>query len=708
MTLSAFKLSLPTDIPWQKVCVTEDMMDPVVCDPTTSPKWQSSIAVFKFIPDDEYQLFPDVKVTYLKVTVTITGYQPIDDEIQGEIDWDGVDITTIEGLTELLNSYYPCTGAIVQVVVGPSGRNPDLPLDQYPYFMDFEPKKRELYELATDTKEKQSRSFETLNLTKSAGTIQSQEIMDIDMGGGGWGIQASYAGTGGGFSTQGSHGQWGTKSLNSDQSQVQRSAESGTEKRETFSFTTQLSQMYHLLDSYHLGTNRAIFFIQPRPHVLEEPSGFVRGPRKVEGIQEFFLVVGQPKDQEDPFCFSVRLDTGHLIETDILDYDRKSDISDLATATARIPTKNDIPDGTTTREACFIFDCWDITYLCYRTHDVDDQVYQAPAGYIIESIGELSPPVNQTHHGSTSVGISADRKSLNVHAEARGHICFEDSGVCLDCPDEVDKWAGYARRQVRVQLRSEERTVKVGTRQFFLITTRGLCCCEDGPVGPIDIGNVLVTDIWEIPETLGGSFYHAQLSRSVSDDTGEIYPTARYQPKLAMDSMATMQKSDDSCNCNSKAQTGKDGDTGSFERKISIRQANSMIDFTRDRMVRSFSLQRPGYEPKRFIETDLFTRQLGAHVRRSRLGRERMDTKALDQAPRKLVAAVAKHLQKDPKDVTVNDIFHLRPQDLIRLSGMNSKEIARLKIQLLGVPVKGQKPGPGDDAEQQKPRRKSR
>ena len=276
-------------------------MDPVVCDPTTSPKWQSSIAVFKFIPDDEYQLFPDVKVTYLKVTVTITGYQPIDDEIQGEIDWNGVDITTIEGLTELLNSYYPCTGAIVQVVVGPSGRNPDLPLDQYPYFMDFEPKKRELYELATDTKEKQSRSFETLNLTKSAGTIQSQEIMDIDMGGGGWGVQASYAGTGGGFSTQGSHGQWGTKSLNSDQSQVERSAESGTEKRETLSFTTQLSQMYHLLDSYHLGTNRAIFFVQPRPHVLEEPSGFVRGPRKVEGIQEFFLVVGQPKNQEDPF-----------------------------------------------------------------------------------------------------------------------------------------------------------------------------------------------------------------------------------------------------------------------------------------------------------------------------------------------------------------------------------------------------------------------
>ncbi len=55
--------------------------------------------------------------------------------------------------------------------------------------------------------------------------------------------------------------------------------------------------MYHLLDSYHLGTNRAVFFVQPRPHTLEEPSGFVRGPRPVEGIQEVLLVFAQLKVQ---------------------------------------------------------------------------------------------------------------------------------------------------------------------------------------------------------------------------------------------------------------------------------------------------------------------------------------------------------------------------------------------------------------------------
>jgi hypothetical protein len=49
------------------------------------------------------------------VAVTITGYQPAQDEIQGEIDWTGVNATTIEGVLELLNPYFPCTGAVVQV-----------------------------------------------------------------------------------------------------------------------------------------------------------------------------------------------------------------------------------------------------------------------------------------------------------------------------------------------------------------------------------------------------------------------------------------------------------------------------------------------------------------------------------------------------------------------------------------------------------------
>jgi hypothetical protein len=56
-----------------------------VCDTDLPPKWQSSIAIFKYVPADEYQLYPDYKITYLKVTVTLTGYQPMEDEVQGQI-----------------------------------------------------------------------------------------------------------------------------------------------------------------------------------------------------------------------------------------------------------------------------------------------------------------------------------------------------------------------------------------------------------------------------------------------------------------------------------------------------------------------------------------------------------------------------------------------------------------------------------------------
>jgi hypothetical protein len=55
--------------------------------------------------------------------------------------------------------------------------------------------------------------------------------------------------------------------------------------------------LYHLLNSYHMGTNRAIFFLQPRPHTAQQKDRFtfINGPQQIEGIQEFFLVVNRPK-----------------------------------------------------------------------------------------------------------------------------------------------------------------------------------------------------------------------------------------------------------------------------------------------------------------------------------------------------------------------------------------------------------------------------
>ena len=104
---TSFKLGLPTDIPWKRRCVTNDMIDRAVCDTTLPPKWQSSVALFEYTPPEEFQEFPDYEISYLKATVTITGYQAVDDEIQGSIDWDNLDVSVHDGVTEMLESYWP-------------------------------------------------------------------------------------------------------------------------------------------------------------------------------------------------------------------------------------------------------------------------------------------------------------------------------------------------------------------------------------------------------------------------------------------------------------------------------------------------------------------------------------------------------------------------------------------------------------------------
>ena len=360
--------------------------------------------------------------------------------------------------------------------MGPHDGDDRVPLDQYPFFLDFEPKKRELYEMATDTQERQSRSSEDLQIGKSAGRTASQEILDVDMGGSAsLGMQGSYAGTGGGFNASASNSvQWGTKTLNTQQSEADRHSDVSRELREGSSFTTQISQMYHQLDSYHLGTNRAVFFVLRRPTCSEEPSGFVRGPRKVEGIQEFFLIVAAPKDTPE-YCVSVRLDTGHLVETDVLDYETKVDVTDMAHADAGVATVNDPPATPPVKvlaTACF-GTCWGVRYRCFATNDADDVPYSAPAGYSITGFSDL---VNAVSHGSTAVTIAPGAKTLNVHAEAEGHIAIEAGwDACVDCPDELEKWAGSARRQLQVNLRSDQPTIKTGTQSRLLVTTRGLC-----------------------------------------------------------------------------------------------------------------------------------------------------------------------------------------------------------------------------------------
>ena len=157
--MSNFKLSLPTDIPWVRKCVSTDMLERNLCADKAPPRWRSSIAVFEYEPEAENQTYDGMVITYLKVSCTITGYQEHAKEIG--LDRKGVrsyweHSPAIENYLNVLEAYYPCYGAVLEVAVGPENEK-ETALDDYPYFLDFEPKKRELYELVTDTGETMSR-----------------------------------------------------------------------------------------------------------------------------------------------------------------------------------------------------------------------------------------------------------------------------------------------------------------------------------------------------------------------------------------------------------------------------------------------------------------------------------------------------------------------------------------------------------------------
>ncbi|HEX8593853.1 MAG TPA: hypothetical protein VF682_11285 [Pseudomonas sp.] len=309
--MSNFKLNLPTDIPWVRRCVSNDMIDRNLCDRTSPLRWRSSIAIFEYEPDEENQTYQGMTITYLKVSCSITGYQENPEEVG--VNRKGLssywqDQPGIANYLNLLQAYYPCYGAILEVAVGPEDER-NTPIGNFPYFLDFDPKKRELYELVTDTGETMSRSLETIELGKSNTSVTSHEVVDIDKGwsaSGEVGVGAVKVGLAG--SRQ---GEWGTRDVTKEEAQNLRNTDASQEMRETKSHTTQLTQMYHQLDSYHLGTNRAVFFVHPRPHTIETEHTFVNGPRNIEGIQEFMFVVVRPRTIEK-LCVEAYLETGHI------------------------------------------------------------------------------------------------------------------------------------------------------------------------------------------------------------------------------------------------------------------------------------------------------------------------------------------------------------------------------------------------------------
>ncbi len=285
------------------------MMDTDFSDRSFPLKWKSSMAFFYYEPDLDPTVLAGRKIVYLKAVCSITGYQVDDNELGVDVrkpqEWDS---RVYANFHALLRDYYPCYGALLNFAVFPLKEND---IKRYPCIIDFEPKKREMFTVVTETGEVMSRSLHDLKVNTGGTTTSSLETTDVDKG---W----SFKGEGGagkdkpsGALTLSSNYESGYKATAQGQNVNLRQIDASQEAKETLSHTTELEQMYHLLDSYHLGTNRALFAIFPRPFTVDQELSVTNGPRRLEGIQEFFFVVAMPEDSKG-LCVAAQLETSHL------------------------------------------------------------------------------------------------------------------------------------------------------------------------------------------------------------------------------------------------------------------------------------------------------------------------------------------------------------------------------------------------------------
>lgn len=319
-------LTLPLDITWQRFGYSRDMIDTNFGDLKLPPKWRSSMAVYSYVVPHEQTAedYPDSRIVYLRLTCSITGWN-LDEELQvleQEVDigdlTDDVQKSVFEAFQAgLLSEYSPCTSAIAQIAVYPHNTD-DVGPDDYPFIMDFEPKKRELYETRSESGEFLSGTNENLKINKGTTSTESTEKTTIQSVDAGFKVGAGPVSIGGGASQKSS-----TLKSKAVETVDMQTTDTSREKRESTSFTTTFNQMYQLFNGYHLGTNRALFYIQARPHTASQSTekdphdpqvdiNLINGERKLEGLQDMFLVVRVPNTLKG-ICVQANLDTGHTI-----------------------------------------------------------------------------------------------------------------------------------------------------------------------------------------------------------------------------------------------------------------------------------------------------------------------------------------------------------------------------------------------------------
>jgi hypothetical protein len=105
-------LNLPINVPWKLIGVSQDMMDTQFCDKQFPIEWRSSLAISVLEPAAE-DLQEDLRegvITYLKVTCTITCYQPT----RAETGRGHGTLPKLAALRSILDKYFACYGVLLR------------------------------------------------------------------------------------------------------------------------------------------------------------------------------------------------------------------------------------------------------------------------------------------------------------------------------------------------------------------------------------------------------------------------------------------------------------------------------------------------------------------------------------------------------------------------------------------------------------------
>lgn len=470
-------LPQPEDIPWQLMCVSDDMLDPTRCNKRFPMPWKSSIAVSAYEPKDED--LPDPfcagKITYLKVTVSVTGYQPTDDEIEeGFAEFNNTPVEA--ALDDIFATYFGCYGALLNIAVFPNSAT-TWKLQDFPKIIAMEPKVRELVQASTESGElltaskgdvSTTNSFTNTNTTNTGISASNSTTANANIG---LTVPSTPPVTAeGGLTSQNNMGfthDWG----NTTEDSLETTANASQERSEKQSTSTQISQLYNLLSAYHLGTNRAVFFMLPRPHMLQPTNRrtFVQGIRSIEGIQEFFLVVSRPNTMEG-ICVEARLDTGHFPE----DVEIKEPPVNYKESEIEFTLQKYAANGANNGAGPLNMN-GAITPL--------NTIFTVPSGWYVDKRTIPDPPfpkgdaghvgITETDNGSNSQGtpINYNYQATDTHIEISGYIQGAD-------------WFGSGaifNKKYKVYLRSiEPIPSEIGDMANIaglFVTSRTLCCC---------------------------------------------------------------------------------------------------------------------------------------------------------------------------------------------------------------------------------------